>query len=132
MKIVIPELNNPAVKSAIQNFDDIEFLPADSLDQAAEMVASSSADSIVSGIDYPTRDVILAYKTYIPLSSNFFSSGVSLPVKRKSRVSYHLHLWSYRGSDAYCVDLEAVSQESLNDVYHNYIFLQENVLLFPK
>lgn len=74
MKIVIPELNNLAVKSAIQNFNDIEFLPADSLEQAAEMVASSAADSIISGIDYPTRDVILACKNYIPLSSDFFSS----------------------------------------------------------
>ena len=74
MKIVIPELNNPNVTSSTKNFSDIEFLPADSLEQATEKVASGAADSIISGIDYPSRDVILACKSHIPLASNFFSS----------------------------------------------------------
>ena len=75
MKIIFPELNtNPYAKEAVKNFDDIEFLPADSLDQAVEMLKSGQADSLISGIDYSTRDVILALKNQIPLESHHFSS----------------------------------------------------------
>ena len=76
MKIVIPELNNPIVQTAVQGFpENIEFLPADDLDQAAEMLKNGQADSIVTGIDYPTRDVILTCKNHIPLKSQYFSSS---------------------------------------------------------
>jgi len=75
MKIIFPELNtNPYAKEAVKHFDDIEFLPADSLDQAVELLNTSQAVSLISGIDYSTRDVILALKDQIPLKSNHFSS----------------------------------------------------------
>ena len=74
MKIVIPELNNPTIKQAIKAFPNIQFLPADSLDQACELLLNHQADSMVSGLDYSSRDVLLAYKKHIPIKSTYFSS----------------------------------------------------------
>lgn len=74
MKIVIPELENPAIKEAIRQFDDIEFVSADTLEQAAKMLANKEVDSLISGLDYSSRDVVLAAKAHIPLSSKYFSS----------------------------------------------------------
>ena len=75
MKIIFPELeNNPIAKSAIAAFPDIEFIPADTLDQAAIMLKDSAADSMISGLDHSSRDVLLTYKDHLPLQSKFFSS----------------------------------------------------------
>ena len=75
MKIVIPELQNTIIQSAIQHFPDIEFIPAPDLDSAAELVKSGDADSMISGLDYPSRNVLLAYKDHLPLQSDYFSSS---------------------------------------------------------
>ena len=74
MKIVFPELDNPITKEALQSFPDIEAIPASSLDEAAELLKSGAADSMVAGLDYSSRDVLLAYKNHLPLKSDFFSS----------------------------------------------------------
>ena len=75
MKIVCPELStNPIIKEAIKNFPAVTFLPADSLDHATEMLKTNQADSMISGLDYASRDVLLAYKNHLPLKSNYFSS----------------------------------------------------------
>ncbi|MBR2725405.1 hypothetical protein IKF28_02600 [Candidatus Saccharibacteria bacterium] len=75
MKIVFPELNkNPIAKEASQEFSDIEFLPADNLEQATTLLKNGDADSMVSGLDYSSRDVLLACKNHLPLKSAFFSS----------------------------------------------------------
>ena len=75
MKIIFPEItNNNIAKEATSHFNDIEFLSTDSLDQAVELLKTGQADSLIAGIDYSTRDVILALKDQIPLKSNCFSS----------------------------------------------------------
>ncbi len=74
MKIIIPELKNSTVQEAIQDFPIIEFLPAETLDAATELLAENKADSMLSGLDFSSRDVLLAYKNQVPLSSDFFSS----------------------------------------------------------
>ena len=74
MKIIIPELQDPTIKQAVEHFPDLEFLPADDLDSAAKKTANHEADSIISGFNYTTRDVVLAYKDHIPLKSDYFSS----------------------------------------------------------
>ena len=74
MKIIIPELENPIIKEAVQSFPDLDFVKASDLASAVEMLATGTADSLVSGIDYPTRDVILAAKARLPLKSQYFSS----------------------------------------------------------
>ena len=74
MKIVFPELNNPIAKAATENFPDVTFLPAPNLKTAAKMLNDNKADSMISGLDYPSRDVLIAYKDNLPLESDFFSS----------------------------------------------------------
>ncbi len=74
MKIIFPELKNSIAKKAAESFPDIEFLEAPDLDTAANMLAQGQADSMISGIDYSSRDVILAFKNHLPLESQFFSS----------------------------------------------------------
>ena len=75
MKIVIPELKNPTIQEAIKNFPEVEFLPADSLEQATEILNNGEADSILSGLDYSSRDVLVAMKDHLPLKSTYFSSS---------------------------------------------------------
>ena len=74
MKIVIPELDNPIIKEALVSFPDLNVIPAPSLESAVNLIVEKKADSMVSGIDYSSRDVLLACKDKIELSSRFFSS----------------------------------------------------------
>ena len=75
MKIIFPEVaTNSAAIEAIKSFPDIDFLPATSLDEAAKKLKSGAADSMISGLDYSSRDVLVAYKNHLPLESDFFSS----------------------------------------------------------
>ena len=76
MKIIFPEINTNAIaKKAAAHFDDIELIPADSLEHAVIMLANHAADSMISGLDYASRDVLLAYKHHLPLQSTYFSSS---------------------------------------------------------
>ncbi|MEE0888120.1 MAG: phosphate acyltransferase, partial [Candidatus Saccharimonadaceae bacterium] len=74
MKIIFPELDNPLAQKAIQKFPDIDFLPAPNLPTAIQLLTSDQADSMISGLDYSSRDVLLAYKDQLPLKSKYFSS----------------------------------------------------------
>ncbi len=62
------------MQEAIASFPDLEVLTAANLDAAAELVNTGAADTIISGLDYSSRDVLLAYKNHLPLKSDFFSS----------------------------------------------------------
>ena len=73
MKIIFPELKNSIAEEAIKNFPDVEFFATENLDEAASILAEGKADSMVSGLDYSSRDVLLAYKNHLPLKSDFFS-----------------------------------------------------------
>lgn len=76
MKIIFPELtHNDIAKQAAEHFNDIDFFPADSLSAATEMLAADQADSLISGLDFPSRDVVLACKAHLPLKSPYFSSS---------------------------------------------------------
>lgn len=72
MKIVFPEMENTIARQAIQHFHDIEFVSAPNLNVAVEMV--KTADTMISGLEYFSRDVLIAYKNYLPLKSEYFSS----------------------------------------------------------
>ena len=74
MKIIFPELKNPKVQKAIQEFPDMNFLPASDLNTATKVLNENQADSMISGLDYASRDVLIAYKNHLPLKSNYFSS----------------------------------------------------------
>ncbi|MBR3256050.1 hypothetical protein IKG10_00015 [Candidatus Saccharibacteria bacterium] len=74
MRVVVPELNNPIIRESIKYFSEIEFMPADSLEHATELLKTGQADSMVSGLDYSSRDVLIAYKDNLALKSEYFSS----------------------------------------------------------
>ena len=74
MKIVFPELDNPIAKEATSSFKDIEWISARRLDEATNLVRIGLAKSMISGLDYPSRDVLVAYKDHINLKSDYFSS----------------------------------------------------------
>ena len=75
MKIIFPELTtNQIAKEAAKAFPDIEFIPTTSLGDAVAKLQDHAADSIISGLDYPSRDVVLAFKDHIPMKSEYFSS----------------------------------------------------------
>ena len=74
MKIIFPELKNSITKEAIKSFPEIEFFDATDLSAANIMLKNGQANSMISGLDYSSRDVLLAYKKYLPLKSTYFSS----------------------------------------------------------
>ncbi len=74
MKIVFPELENSTAAEAIKSFPDVEFLSTPNLDAATTMLNEGQADSMISGLDYSSRDVLISYKDHLPLQSNYFSS----------------------------------------------------------
>ena len=68
-RIVFPEINHPYVQEAIklakQKFPDFEAIGADDLEHACAAVKAGVADSMIAGIDYTSRDVILAARDII-------------------------------------------------------------------
>lgn len=68
-RIVFPEINHPYVQEAIklakQKFPDFEAIGADNLEHACAAVKAGVADSMIAGIDYTSRDVILAARDII-------------------------------------------------------------------
>ncbi len=76
MKIIFPEITtNEFAKKAAESFPTIEFIPAPNLNAAAEMLKNNEANSIISGVDYSSRDVLIVYKDNLNLKSKFFSSS---------------------------------------------------------
>lgn len=74
MKIVTPEFNNPVMRAALESFINLDVLAAPDLSSSVKMLSSGKADSMIAGLDYASRDVLLAYKDNLPLKSSYFSS----------------------------------------------------------
>jgi phosphate acetyltransferase len=72
-RIVFPEINHPYVQEAIklakQKFSDFEAIGADNLEHACAAVKAGVADSMIAGIDYTSRDVILAARDIIGIKN---------------------------------------------------------------
>lgn len=75
MIICIPELNNKIIQSVISNFPDLDFIGVDDLKSACNLVKSKKADTLLSGLDFSSRDVLIACRDNLPLKSRFFSSS---------------------------------------------------------
>lgn len=91
MNIVFPEFHNPTIQAALarhtemrtsgepipglakQGVSKITALEAPDLATACTMVKSGQADTMIAGIDYSSRDVILACKEHLGLSGHTFS-----------------------------------------------------------
>ncbi len=105
MKIVFPEFNNPTIQEALRRHaemrasgepipglaetgvSEITALEAPDLATACAMVKSGQADTMIAGIDYSSRDVILACKEHLGLSGKTFSG---LAVMQRDRELYLL------------------------------------------
>lgn len=74
MKIVTPEANNSVTRMAFRDFPDLDILAAPDLTKSVKMLSSGKADTMIAGLDYASRDVLLAYKDNLPLKSSYFSS----------------------------------------------------------
>lgn len=73
MNIVFPELNHPHIQAAIATYNTdhapITPLAAADLDAACELVNSGAADALIAGIDYASRDVILACRAHFSMGN---------------------------------------------------------------
>ncbi len=74
MRITFPEYNDETIQAAIKRVSNIEAIEATNLGDACEKLKNHEADAMIAGIDYTTRDVVLACKTYLEMTSNTFSS----------------------------------------------------------
>ena len=87
-KIVFPEGDNPIIiKATSQTREFVESIlltGKDSMVKATKMVADGKADSMIAGIDYTSRDVILACRDNIGMRSRTFSASfvMDLPDER--------------------------------------------------
>lgn len=68
MNIVFPEFNHPSIQSAIKT-TGVNALPAPDLTTACRLVTSGQADALIAGIDYSSRDVILAYREHFGMGT---------------------------------------------------------------
>ena len=78
MNIAFPELENPIIKQAVTEYSskhpDFSAVAASSLEEACKLAKSGTADALIAGIDYTTRDVVLACKDYLGALGSTFSS----------------------------------------------------------
>lgn len=74
MKISIPESDDPIIKEAASVYEDVSLVPAGDLNEAANLVNAGVVDTMISGFNYSTRDVILCFKENFKMSSEYFSS----------------------------------------------------------
>jgi phosphate acetyltransferase len=88
-RIVFPEGGNEAVKQAVAELpsDHVEALlldGSDALGKSVELVAGGQADAIVAGVDFTSRDVILAVRDGIGAAGPTFSASfvIELPDDR--------------------------------------------------
>lgn len=107
MKIVFPEFDNQNIKDALRihrtmldegmtlpGFADstltpIEALPAKDLNEACSLVKSGTADAMIAGVDYSSRDVILACRDHFGMADDY-STFSGLAVMRKADTVYLL------------------------------------------
>lgn len=75
VKLVFPEHENPVVQAAMgQCSDRVESLKAGDLVEACELVNRGEAEGLVAGIDYTSREVILACRDGIGIEKKTFSA----------------------------------------------------------
>ncbi|MBR3135252.1 phosphate acetyltransferase [Candidatus Saccharibacteria bacterium] len=86
VRIVFPEMGDEAVSFAASKVADIEAMPADNLEEACAMVANGEAEGMVAGLNYTSRDVILAARDIIGVEGDTFSASFVMTRGRKTYV----------------------------------------------
>ncbi len=75
MNIIFPELNNPIINSALALYNSlpdvapITPIPTTNLQSACDALSSNAAAALVAGIDYSSRDVILACRDHLGMAT---------------------------------------------------------------
>lgn len=77
MKIVFPELENPVIREAVE-VTDVEAVGVDDLAEACKLVREGKAEALVAGIDYTSREVILACREGLGMTGKTFSASFVL------------------------------------------------------
>lgn len=72
-RIVFPEWENEKIRRAVESFTEVELVRADSLEGACKKVREGEADALVAGIDYTSREVILACREGLGMTGRTFS-----------------------------------------------------------
>lgn len=84
IRIVFPELENPVISEAVRRAKGVEIVSAVDLLGGCEMVAKHEAEAMIVGIDYSSREVILACRDIIGVEDKTFSG--SFVMKRGDEV----------------------------------------------
>ena len=83
-RIVFPEFNNLIIAKAVEQSPEIEAVEAHDLAEACAKITAGEADALVAGIDYTSREVILACRDGIGAAGKTFSA--SFVMKRGDEV----------------------------------------------
>ena len=75
IKIALPEYDDPIIKQATSEVDGVEPVSCEDLAAAAAAVKGGVADALVAGINYTSRDVILACRDIIGMKEKTFSAS---------------------------------------------------------
>ena len=76
VRITFPEMGNEIIREAVEKVSgEVEAVPALDLTEACEMVKNGSAEGLIAGIDYTSRDVILACRDGIGAKDATFSAS---------------------------------------------------------
>ena len=90
------ELENPIIKQAITEYNAenpdtvITPIPAENLEDACTKTAEPENDALIAGIDYTTRDVVLACKNHLGLDSQTETFSSCFVLKNNQTKSNHL------------------------------------------
>ena len=90
------ELENPIIKQAIEEYNaenpekTVTPIPADTLENACKKAKQPENDALIAGIDYTTRDVVLACKNYLGLEEGLNTFSSCFVLKNDNAVSDHL------------------------------------------
>lgn len=93
MNIVFPELQNKIINQAISEYNSenidkqIVPIPAGFLEEACQKTASGEADALIAGIDYTTRDVVLACKDFLGMTEGVKTFSSCFVLKNDSAKS---------------------------------------------
>lgn len=99
MRIVFPEMGNSIIKEAVEKAPEIEAMAANNLEEACAMVASGVAEGLIAGIDYTSRDVILACKDIIGVEE----SGGARVADESAKPTFSASFVMTRGKKTYII-----------------------------
>lgn len=74
VKIAFPELTNEIVAEAVKQ-SNVEAVSAADLTEACQLVRDGQAEALIAGIDYTSREVILACRDVIGATGQTFSAS---------------------------------------------------------